>query len=125
MFRRFGLTALLAVFGAFSALAQTSSLEGDVKGEDGKGLQGALVKIDRTDIKGNYKVKTDKKGHYFHAGLPLGTYDLSVEVDGKVIDSVKGVKTRLGDPLPINFNLQETMAKQKAMQQAATTAVVS
>lgn len=121
MFRRFGLTALLAVFGAFSALAQTSSLEGDVKGEDGKGLQGALVKIDRTDIKGNYKVKTDKKGHYFHAGLPLGTYDISVEVDGKVIDNVKGVKTRLGDPLPVNFNLQEVMARQKAMQQAAQT----
>jgi len=32
---------------------QTTALEGNVKGEDGKPLQGALVKIERKDIKGN------------------------------------------------------------------------
>src|SRR5206468_10510772 len=83
-----------------AAFAQTSALEGDVKDENGKPVQGALVKIVRTDIKGNYKVKTDKKGHYFHAGLPLGTYDVTVEVEGKARDNIKGVRTRLGDPTP-------------------------
>ena len=39
--------------------------------------------VTRTDIKGNYKVKTDKKGHYFHAGLPLGQYNVILEVEGK------------------------------------------
>jgi len=106
---------------AFSSFAQTSSLEGDVKGEDGSPLKGALVKIDRTDIKGSYKVKTDKKGHYFHAGLPLGTYTVTVEVDGKDRDSVKGVRTKLGDPTPINFDLQTQAGRQKAMAQAAET----
>lgn len=108
----------LLVF-AFSSFAQTSSLEGDVKGEDGGPLKGALVKIERTDIKGSYKVKTDKKGHYFHAGLPLGTYTLVLEVEGKDVDQVKGVRTRLGDPVPVNFNLEARKQKQQAMQKAA------
>ncbi len=117
--RNLVLPAVGVLFLAFTSFAQTSSLEGDVKGEDGQPLKGALVKIDRTDIKGSYKVKTDKKGHYFHAGLPLGTYVISVEVDGKVVDNVKGVRTRLGDPVAINFDLQERKRKRMAMQQAA------
>jgi tetratricopeptide (TPR) repeat protein len=111
-------TALLLTFGAS---AQTSSLEGDVKGEDGQPLRGALVKIERKDIKGNYKVKTDKKGHYFHAGLPLGTYKLTVEVDGKERDSVDNVRTRLGDPVAINFDLQAQKTRQQQLASAAET----
>src|SRR5438094_6577170 len=89
-----------------AASAQTSSLSGEVKGEDGQPLKDAWIKIERKDIKGNYKVKTNKKGEYFHAGLPLGTYDVILEVDGKVRDQVRGVRTKLGDPTPINFNLE-------------------
>lgn len=118
------LTALLALF-TFGAMAQTASLEGEVKGEDGKPLKDALVKIDRKDIKGAYKVKTNKKGQWFHAGLPLGTYDVSLEVDGKVMDTMKGVRTRLGDPLPINFDLSKMAAQRKAMEQAASTGKVT
>ena len=95
-FRSFVLPAVGVLFLAITSFAQTSSLEGDVKGEDGQPLKGALVKIERKDIKGNYKVKTDKKGHYFHAGLPLGTYKLTVEVDGKDRDSVDNVRTHPG-----------------------------
>ncbi len=107
------------------AFAQTSSLAGEVKGEDGKPLKDALIKIERKDIKGNYKVKTNKKGEYFHAGLPLGTYKITVEVDGKDRDSVDNVRTRLGDPLPVNFNLEAIKQKQQATQQAAETGTLT
>jgi tetratricopeptide (TPR) repeat protein len=116
---------LLALAGAGLMLAQTTALEGDVKGEDGQPLRGALVKIERTDIKGNYKVKTDKKGHYFHAGLPLGTYNITVEVDGKDVDKVSGVRPRLGDPTAVNFDLSAQRAKREAMQKAAETGQVT
>ncbi|MBM3727686.1 MAG: hypothetical protein FJW40_19975 [Acidobacteria bacterium] len=120
---RFVRAAAAATFALFAfstlALAQTAAIEGDVKGEDGKGLQGALVKIERTDIKGNYKVKTDKKGHYFHAGLPLGQYNIVLEVNGKDVDRVQGVRTRLGDPTPVNFDMQANARKQAALQKAA------
>ena len=116
---------LASMLAAGSAMAQTSSLEGDVKGDDGAPLKGALVRIDRTDIKGKYEVKTDKKGHYFHAGLPLGTYNLTLLVDGKERDTVNKVRTRLGDPLPINFDLSVQARKQAAMAKAAETGKIT
>lgn len=113
--------ASAAALVATGAWAQTSSIEGDVKGEDGTGLRGALIKIERKDIKGNYKVKTDKKGHFFHAGLPLGMYRVILEVDGKDVDVVDNVRTRLGDPTPVNFDLQAMKRKREALQRAAET----
>src|SRR4030081_26098 len=80
--------ALSFLIFAGTAPAQTSSLAGVVKGEDGNPLKDALVKIDRKDIKGHYEVKTKKKGDYFHAGLPLGTYKITVSIDGKDVDSI-------------------------------------
>lgn len=110
---------------SFGAMAQTASLEGEVKGEDGKPLPNALIKLERKDIKGNYKVKTNKKGQWFHAGLPLGNYDIMLEVDGKIVDTVKGVRTRLGDPLPINFDLSKQAAQRAALEKAAATGQVT
>jgi tetratricopeptide (TPR) repeat protein len=110
---------LLTVAASFG---QTSSIEGDAIGPDGKPLVGVkCVVIDRKDIKGHYgPVKTDKKGHYFHAGLPLGQYKVSLMDDsGKVLDSVDNVKTRLGDPIVINLDAHKNVARQQQMQKAA------
>src|ERR671926_34492 len=104
---------------AGAVMAQTSQIEGVVKDENGQGLQNALIKIERKDIKGSYKVKTRKKGDYLHAGLPLGTYDVICEVDGKDVDRVNGVKTKLGDPTVINFDLKANADKQKEVAAAA------
>jgi len=97
----------------FSAacFAQTTSFEGDVKGEDGKPVQKAVIKIERKDIKGNYKVTTDKKGHYFYGGLPKGTYKLTVEIDGKERDSQDNVPSKFGDPLNVSFDLAQAAAR--------------
>lgn len=115
-------TAGLLFFG-FTSLAQITAIEGDVKGEDGKPLVGAVVKIDRYDITAHYKTKTDKKGHYFYNGLPLGNYNVTIEVDGKDVDHTTGVRSRLGDPTNVSFNLQASKqsrdAAQAALQQAA------
>ena len=88
------------------AFGQTTTIEGVVKDPDGKPLQGAVVQIERTDIKGNYPLKTDKKGHYGHYGLPMGTFDVTVLVDGQVKDAMKGVRTTPGMPATINFDLK-------------------
>ena len=102
------LAVLAACFLGVAAVApaQVSGIEGNVKGPDGSPVVGAIIKIERKDIKGNYNVKTDKKGHYGHYGLPLGTYRLILEVDGKDVDKVDNVRTRLGDPLSIPFNIR-------------------
>jgi Tfp pilus assembly protein PilF len=101
----------LLVF-SLPAFGQTTTIEGIVKDPDGKPLQGAVVQVERTDIKGSYPLKTDKKGHYGHYGLPMGTFDVTVLVDGQVKDLVKGVHTTPGMPSEVNFDL-------KSAQQAA------
>src|SRR5579863_5731332 len=92
------------------AFSQTTTIEGIVKDPDGKPLQGAVVKIDRTDIKGSYPVKTDKKGHFGHYGLPMGTFDVSVVVDGQVKDEMKAVRPSPGMPATVNFDLKAAQA---------------
>src|ERR1700733_2252102 len=124
--RNVALPALGVLLFTLAGFAQTTtSLEGDVKGEDGQPLKGALVKIDREDIKGHYQVKTDKKGHYFHAGLPIGTYKISLEVDGKDVDFVDKVRTTLGDPVVNNFDEHANAQKRQAMTQAADSGTLT
>jgi len=93
---------------AGASWAQITAIEGDVKGPDGQMVKGAVIQIDREDMKGSYKgAKTDKKGHYIYNGLPLGgTFTVSVYVDGQKKDEVTHVRTNLGDPVPVNFDLK-------------------
>lgn len=67
-----------------SAFAQVGRIEGDVlKAGTTEPIVGAEVQIIRTDIKGNYPVKSDKKGHFLHAGVPfVGTYTILVSAEG-------------------------------------------
>jgi tetratricopeptide (TPR) repeat protein len=98
----------------FSAacFAQTTAIQGDAKGDDGKPLVGAVVKIDRTDIKQSFNTKTDKKGHYFYAGLGInGTYNVTLEVGGKAVDGVIGVKPQGTATQDVNFDLKAAAAK--------------
>jgi len=127
--RNVALVAAGMVFLALNSLAQITTVEGVVKGTDGKPLQNAEIQITRTDIKGNYKCKTDKKGHYIYMGLPMGTYTIVVSVGGKEADKVAGVRTSPGDPKPIDFDLsksqQATSSQQAAMQKAIETGQIS
>ncbi|HWB82746.1 MAG TPA: tetratricopeptide repeat protein [Bryobacteraceae bacterium] len=124
--RNLFLSTLAVLSFALASYAQTTAVEGNVIGEDGKPLAGAMVHLTRTDIKGNYKVKTDKKGHYFYGGLPIGEYNIAVEVNGKEVASLNKVRTHPGDPLELPpFDLQaqakQHQAQQAAAQQAAAT----
>jgi tetratricopeptide (TPR) repeat protein len=92
---------------AAAGFAQTSNISGDVKGTDGKPLPGAQIKLDRTDIKQNFKVKTDKNGHFLYANLPTGVYTITVQVDGKDAAQVSGLRSRQGDNPPMMFDLSK------------------
>ena len=128
MLRGISRTALLTAAFVLSAgllSAQNGSFSGKVIGEDGSPLQGAMVKIERLDVKGNYQVKTNKKGEYFHAGLPLGEYKISVEVDGKIVDSVKGIRTSLNEVKEQNFDLAASKKRAQALAKAAETGTLT
>src|SRR5258708_36696205 len=84
---------------------QTMAFEGTVLGDDGKPLQGAVIKIERTDIKGNWNTKTDKKGHYFYGGLQGGAYKVYVGVGGAQGGMIGMPRAHHGDPDGVDVNL--------------------
>ena len=99
--------SVLLAFGlmAASASAQNASIQGAVKGMDGKPLPGAQVKIERTDAKARaVNVNSDAKGNYVANGLPVGTFKVSAysKTNGKEIG---GITTKSGNPVTADLNL--------------------
>jgi tetratricopeptide (TPR) repeat protein len=101
----FAACAMIAL-ASLVAAAQTGRLEGDVvKADTKEPIVGAEVQIERTDIKGSYPVKTDKKGHFLHAGVPyVGTYTIIVSATGYQADFAQGIKGSQADP--VKFELR-------------------
>jgi tetratricopeptide (TPR) repeat protein len=103
---------------ACSAWAQTTTIEGQVKGPDGQPYKGAVINLTRTDIKGHYTVKSDKKGHWLYTGLPYGKYDITCSINGQIVDRVNGVQSKYGESTEVDFDAQRS-AKAQAAAQAA------
>ncbi len=116
------LAGAVTVFAGLS-LAQMGTFIGRVIGADGKPQKDVVIKIERTDIKGNWKTKSNKKGEWIYSGMQSGgRYSISCEVDGKVMDTVNGVRAQMGEPVEIDVcNLQKVAAKNAAMQKAMET----
>jgi tetratricopeptide (TPR) repeat protein len=124
--RGYRVVALSLLLSAGASWAQITAIEGDVKGPDGDMVKNAQILIEREDMKGTYKgAKTDKKGHYIYNGLPIGKYTVSVLVDNQKRDQVQHVQTKLGDPLPVNFDLRQSAAQQTAAGNAADAGALS
>jgi protocatechuate 3,4-dioxygenase beta subunit len=80
---------------AATGWAQVSILEGKVTGADGRLLQGAEVRIDRQDKKeAPVVVKTDANGRYASKTVSVGTYMVSVVVNGTVKTALRNVRVR-------------------------------
>jgi tetratricopeptide (TPR) repeat protein len=104
IFPAFASCALMALT-SVSAFAQVARIEGTVaKAGTTEPVVGAEVQIVRTDIKGNYNVKSDKKGAFLHAGIPLtGTYTILVSAPGFQPTYFAGVKPG-GEPIKFDLN---------------------
>lgn len=110
------LSAFLGVLtlGAGTASAQFGQMTGTVIGEDGKPWVNGVVSVDREDIRGHYEIKTDKNGKFFHAGLPLGKFSVTVLKDGKPLFKQGNITTRMNEPAVVNINLREERARTEA-----------
>jgi tetratricopeptide (TPR) repeat protein len=119
-FRRVMLLAGALVLFAGLSMAQMGTFIGRVIGPDGKPAKDVVIKIERTDIKGSWKTKTNKKGEWIYSGMQSGgRYSISCEVEGKEMDRVNNVRSQMGDPVEVDLcNLQKVAAKNAAMQKA-------
>src|ERR1700704_5206966 len=101
MSRKYFFVTLLAIaflaLSAVTASAQTGQLRGHVKLKQADGTTvpavGAAIDVFRTDISGEYHVKTDKKGEFVFAGIPYtGDYIIAVSLAGATPSYQGGVK---------------------------------
>jgi tetratricopeptide (TPR) repeat protein len=90
-------------------------MQGSAVGEDGKPINGAIVKMERTDQKGSYQVKTNKRGQFMHAGLPWGTYDVALTVNGQELEAVQGVRVSGAESSPVVFDIKALKERQAAL----------
>ena len=111
----------VALLFSTACFAQLTIIEGDVKGEDGKPVKDAVIKIERKDQKGSYPTKTDKKGHYIYTGLPLGSFTVTLSIGGKDVDHADIQKTSTSESAVINFDLKDLAARQAKANAAAAT----
>jgi tetratricopeptide (TPR) repeat protein len=131
LFRTAAAALLLAVCTA-AAAAQVATATGKVTLKQADGtevpVKDAVIDIYRTDIKGEYHLKTNAKGVYTHAGLPfVGTYTVAVSAPGARPTFEPGV--RFSQRPEVNFTLSPgdgsrlTLEQIKASGGAAPTPV--
>lgn len=117
--RPLGLVALLALTGGTLVFAQTGGLTGKVTDEKGEVLVGHPIIIERLDIKGTYKTKTDKHGNYIYIGLPIGNYKVTLQdPNGRTIYYFNSTHVGLGEPTQLDFDLTKERALQQKAQQS-------
>ena len=97
LFSRLAATALLVLTCALAVSAQVVSATGKVTMKQADGTEvpvaGAIVDFYRTDIAGKLQTKTDKKGNYVHAGIPLvGTFTIAVSAPGAQPSFISGIR---------------------------------
>src|SRR5687768_10044885 len=98
--------AVLLVFASISAVAQVGELRGTVMMKQADGtkvpLADAQIDVFRTDIKGEYKTKTNKKGEFVFAGIPfVGTYVVAASHPTASPNFMPGVKAGRGIPVEL------------------------
>ena len=86
----------------------TSALEGVVKDPTGRPIKGADVRIEAKNF--SKIAKTDASGHYISSGLAVGTYKVTLVVNGSVKASIPNAKTQLGKSTQLNFDPTATTA---------------
>ena len=87
----------------FSVFAGTSVLEGVVKDATGRPIKGADVRIEAKNF--SKILKTDASGRYVTDVLAVGTYQVTLVINGQVKASIRDAKTQVNKPTQVNFDL--------------------
>jgi tetratricopeptide (TPR) repeat protein len=101
-----------------AAAQSLSRLEGKCTNENGQPYVGAIIEIDREDVKTHAEVKTDKRGEYLYVGLQPGRYTITLKYEGRAVYSFRGIVLRPGDTLTLDFDMKKEIASNPALVKA-------
>ncbi|PYI59088.1 MAG: hypothetical protein DMC59_06695 [Verrucomicrobia bacterium] len=111
------LSLIGVLFVAFSVSAGTSVLEGVVKDASGRPIKGADVRIETQNF--SKILKTDASGRYVTDVLAVGTYQVTLVINGQVKASIRDAKTQVNKPTQVNFDLSGKRASADKVQRPA------
>jgi tetratricopeptide (TPR) repeat protein len=109
------LAILCAIFTTF-AVSQSATVKGTCKDAQGNPITDAQVVWHNLDNGRTFTLKTDKKGGYFSLGLDAGKYTVTLNKDGKELDSVKNYQIG-SDEITLDFDLKKS--QEQAVQDTA------
>ena len=116
------LAAILCAVLSVPLLAQTGSVRGTCRDAQGQPIVGAEVVWQNTDNGRTTKLKTNKKGEYFSLGIEPGTYTVTLNQNGKVLDNMKGIRVELDE---VTHDIDLKQIQQDNIQQTAKQRGVS
>jgi Carboxypeptidase regulatory-like domain len=111
------LSLIGVLFVAFSVSAGTSVLEGVVKDATGRPIKGADVRIEAKNF--SKILKTDASGHYVTDVLAVGTYKVTLVINGQVKASIRDAKTQVNKFTQVNFDLSGKSSSADKVQRPA------
>jgi Flp pilus assembly protein TadD len=84
---------VFAVFSGDQAYGQLGFISGEILDEAGNPVADVAIRIEGLDNPRKLRLKSDKKGKYLHAGVPIqGTYRIIAEKEGFTTEYVDGVR---------------------------------
>jgi tetratricopeptide (TPR) repeat protein len=111
LFLLLSLFTMLVGLSAIPALAQSGSVKGSAKDQDGKAITDGTVELDNTETGKKMTSKTGSKGEYTVLGVPPGTYNAILsDKDGKRIDAFGKVPVVANQETAVNFDLKKDKA---------------
>lgn len=116
MKRLLPLVSIIALFIGLSvlpALAQSGTVKGTAKDQDGKAIADGTVELDNVDTGKKLTTKTNGKGEYVALSVPPGTYNvILIDKDGKRIDAFGKVPVAANKETTVPFDLKKDLAGQ-------------
>lgn len=106
---KFYVAAFAALITAMPAMAQMSTVRGQVIDPSGKPMAGITVDYSSTETGNHYTLKTDAQGNYISASIIAGKYKVLLIKDGKTIYTVNNVPIEPGGENVIDVNLQKDL----------------
>jgi len=100
------IVGIMAGLGAPAALAQTGSVKGVCKDQQGNLIVGATVEWTSTETGRKYSLKTNNKGEYFSLGISPGKYNVRLLKDNTEIFHFNNVSVSL-DEQDLDFDLKK------------------
>ncbi len=104
---------MLAGLSVIPAMAQSGTVKGSAKDQEGKAITDGTVELDNVDTGKKMTSKTGNKGEYVVLGVPAGTYNaILLDKDGKRIDAFGKVPVGASQETTVNFDLKKDLAGQ-------------